>query len=276
MSHGFLDAIMALVATPAAQAAQAGPAASQPLAGTANVWQLVLSSGQVVQLVLVLLVLFSLVTWGIIISKYLAIRQARRQNRRFASLFWLASSLEQAQDAVKALAASPLAAVFHLGYAELARIARLRAAGLLQGVSQPGLMENLRRALSQGQAAERTRLARTVTFLATCANTAPFIGLFGTVWGIMDAFRAIGAAGSANLATVAPGIAEALITTATGLFAAIPAAVFYNYFNRRLQVLDAGMESFRRHFLNLVELSQQGGVIPGPRAVAPDQLRPEA
>ncbi|MBI5522260.1 MAG: protein TolQ [Desulfarculus sp.] len=271
-----VETIVALAATPAVQAATAAPPAPGASGGANNVWHLVLSSGLVVQLVLALLLLFSLVTWGVIVSKYLAIRQARQQNRQFEGQFWEASSLEQAQDAVKALAASPLAAVFHLGYAELARIARLRAEGRLKGVSQPGLMENLRRALSQGQAAESTRLARTVTFLATCANTAPFIGLFGTVWGIMDAFRAIGAAGSANLATVAPGIAEALVTTATGLFAAIPAVVFYNYFNRRLQVLDAGMESFRRHFLNLVELSQQDGAIPSPDAVAPDQLRPEA
>ncbi len=276
MFKTLMETFAALVATPAAQAATAGSGVSEASAGTANVWHMVLSSGLVVQLVLALLVLFSLVTWAVIVSKYLAIRQARQQNRQFESLFWGATSLARARDAVASLPFSPLAAVFHRGYGELARIARLRAAGRLKGVSHPGLMENLRRALSQGQAAESTRLARTVTFLATCANTAPFIGLFGTVWGIMDAFRAIGASGTANLATVAPGIAEALVTTATGLFAAIPAVVFYNYFNRRLQVLDAGMESFRRHFLNLVELSQMDGAIPGPDAVAPDQLRPEA
>ncbi len=244
--------------------------------GQADVWGLVLSSGLVVQLVLALLALFSVATWGVIVSKYLSIRQARRLNRQFTGLFWQAASLEHARDASQAWQGSPLAAVFRLGYAELARIARLQAAGRLQSVSQAGLMENLRRALSQGQAAERTRLARTVTLLATCANTAPFIGLFGTVWGIMDAFRAIGAAGSANLATVAPGIAEALVTTATGLFAAIPAVVFYNYFNRRLQVLGAGMESFSQDFLNLVELSPREGAFPVPWAVSPDQLRPEA
>ena len=90
-------------------------------------------------------------------------------------------------------------------------------------------------------------------FLATCANTAPFIGLFGTVWGIMDAFRSIGTTGTANLATVAPGIAEALVATATGLFAAIPAVVFYNHFNRRLQVLESEVDSFVQDFMNLVE-----------------------
>ncbi len=268
--------ITALTVTSAARAAELNPPTQAVHGGNGNVWQLVLSSGLVVQLVLALLVLFSLVTWGVIISKYLAIRQARQQNRRFQSAFWQATSLAQAQEGASSLPGSPLAAVFHQGLAELNRIARLRAEGRLKGVSLPGLMENLRRALSQGQEAESTRLARTVTFLATCANTAPFIGLFGTVWGIMDAFRAIGATGSANLATVAPGIAEALVTTATGLFAAIPAVVFYNYFNRRLQVLETGMESFRRHFLNLVELSQQDGAFPGPEAVAPVQLRPEA
>jgi biopolymer transport protein TolQ len=255
-----------------AAAATEAPAA----AGQADVWHLIAHSGLVVQLVLALLVGFSLLSWGVIVSKYLAIRQARQQDGRFRERFWDSDSLDQAQEQARDLLGSPLAAVFQVGHAELSRINRLRKAGRINGASQPGLMENLRRALSQGQAAQSTRLARTVTFLATCANTAPFIGLFGTVWGIMDAFRSIGATGAANLATVAPGIAEALVTTATGLFAAIPAVVFYNYFNRRLQVLEAGMESFRHDFLNLVELSQMDGTLPSTQAVSPDQLRQAA
>jgi biopolymer transport protein TolQ len=266
--NGFLDFLV----RPAAAASAAGEVAAS---GQGDFWHLILSSGMVVQMVLAMLVGFSLLSWGVIISKYLSIRQARRQNRQFAGQFWQATSLPQVQESILSLMECPLAAVFRSGYGELARIARLREAGVLPSPSPPGLMENLRRALSQGQAAESTRLGRTVTFLATCANTAPFIGLFGTVWGIMDAFRSIGAAGSANLATVAPGIAEALVTTAAGLLAAIPAVVFYNYFNRRLQVLKAGMDSFSHDFLNLVELSMPHGVMPAPEAVNPERLRPE-
>jgi biopolymer transport protein TolQ len=220
-----------------------------------GVWHLISAAGLVVQFVLALLVVFSLVSWGLIFSKYLSIRDARRQNKTFAQTFWNAPSLAQALKGVESLSSSPLAAVFRLGYEEVSRVTRLLGVGQASPAAFPSLVDNVRRALSQGRAEETTRLGRTVTFLATCANTAPFIGLFGTVWGIMDAFSAIGASGAANLATVAPGIAEALVTTATGLFAAIPAVVFYNYFNRRLQVLEAEMETFSQKFLNLMELS---------------------
>lgn len=261
-----IETVMALAATPAAQAATTGAPAP---GANGNIWHLVASAGAVVQLVLVLLAIFSLLTWGLIFAKYLVIRQARRQDQAFAQAFWSSTSLAQALDAVASLSASPLAAVFRMGHEELTRVTRLLG-GASQGLAAwPGLTDNLRRALAQGQAEQATRLARTVTFLATCANTAPFIGLFGTVWGIMDAFTAIGAAGAANLATVAPGIAEALVTTAFGLFAAIPAVVFYNYFNRRLQVLEAEMETFRQKFLNLMEL---GFLLAGgtdPQSVSP-------
>jgi len=217
--------------------------------GGTDVWQMMFQAGFVVQMVLLMLVIFSVFTWAIIATKFKTLWDARKQNAEFARVFWKATSLSDAFAQTRNLGASPLAAVFRLGYTELGKVLRLS-----EGSATPqGVMENLRRALRRGQAAETTRLARLVTFLATCANTAPFIGLFGTVWGIMDAFRSIGAQGSANLATVAPGIAEALVATATGLFAAIPAVVFYNHFNRRLQVLEAEVDSFVQDFLNLVE-----------------------
>ena len=217
--------------------------------GAGDILGMMLGSGLVVQFVLLLLVLFSVMTWAVILTKYKVIWEAKRQNAAFTEMFWKAQGLSAVYSQTRALSASPLANIFRLGYSELGKVWRLS-----EGDNPPpGALENIRRALARGQAAEATRLAKLVTFLATCANTAPFVGLFGTVWGIMDAFRSIGAAGSANLATVAPGIAEALVATATGLFAAIPAVVFYNHFNRRLQVLEAEMDAFVQDFLNLVE-----------------------
>ncbi|MCB2188364.1 MAG: protein TolQ [Deltaproteobacteria bacterium] len=226
-------------------------AAGEPLAArSTDIWDMVFSAGLVVQAVLLLLVLFSVLSWGVILTKFRIVRAARRENEEFYNVFWHAGSLSAAYTQTKHLAASPLAAMFRLVYVELTKVMKVQ--GSDTGLSGP-VIENLRRALARAQAAEVTRLYRAVTFLATCANTAPFVGLFGTVWGIMDAFLSIGDSGAANLATVAPGIAEALVATATGLFAAIPAVVFYNHFSRRLQVLEAEMDSFGQDFLNLVE-----------------------
>ncbi len=240
--------------------------------GGTDVWQMVLGAGLVVQGVLIILAVFSILSWAIIFSKIKTLSAAKSQNEIFRQQFWHANSLSVAYSQTKNLDQSPLAAVFRLGYAELGKVMRLSGGeGSSQGLPH-GVIENLRRALARGQAAEATRLGRAVTFLATCANTAPFIGLFGTVWGIMDSFRSIGLAKVANLATVAPGIAEALVATATGLFAAIPAVVFYNHFNRRLQVLEAEMESFSQDFLNLVERDLMRRQGPPVEAVRPSGL----
>jgi biopolymer transport protein TolQ len=225
--------------------------------GGGTMWDMVTGSGPVVTVILLLLVLFSVLTWAIILSKGKSFWEASKQNKLFYNHFWNSTSLSDAFNQSKALSASPLASVFRLGYSELGKVMRLS-----DGALPPGSMENLRRALARGQSAELTRLGRMLTLLATCANTAPFIGLFGTVWGIMFAFQSIGETGSANLATVAPHISEALVATATGLFAAIPAVVFYNHFNRRLQVLDSSMESFIQDFLNLVERDQIRRKVP--------------
>ncbi len=260
--HNYILGFLAdLMGGGAAWAAQAPLGAGR---GT-DVWELVISAGPVVQVVLWLLVLFSILSWGVIFTKFKVIHSARKENQQFEHLFWQAGSLSTAYTQTKSLTQSPLANVFRLGYAELGKVMRLSGdSGLPREV-----VDNLRRAMARGQASEVTRLHKAVTFLATCANTAPFIGLFGTVWGIMDSFRSIGATGAANLATVAPGIAEALVATATGLFAAIPAVVFYNHFNRRLQVLEAEMDSFSQDFLNLVERDVMRRQGPPVEAVRP-------
>lgn len=244
-----LIAITAITLT--AQSALAEPAAAAASNGM-NIWQLVWDAGYVVKFVLFLLGLFSVISWAVIISKFLVIRRATKQNLFFQEVFWNAKSLSAANTQAAHLSGSPLASVFNLAYGELQKILGLRRN---KNDNLPtALMANVKRALSRGQAEESTKLARTVTFLATTANTAPFIGLFGTVWGIMDAFRNIGVMKTANLSTVAPGIAEALVATAFGLLAAIPAVVFYNHFNRRIQVIESQMDTFSQDFLNLVEL----------------------
>ena len=257
-----INYILGLIAT-IAITLTAGAAMAEPVAAAAgngmNIWQLVWDAGYVVKFVLFLLVLFSVISWAVIISKFLVIKRAAKQNHLFQDAFWNAKSLSAANSQAAHLSGSPLAAVFNLAYGELQKVMGLRKSRS-DGLPQ-ALMANIKRALSRGQAEEATKLARTVTFLATTANTAPFIGLFGTVWGIMDAFRNIGVMKTANLSTVAPGIAEALVATAFGLLAAIPAVVFYNHFNRRIQVLESQMDTFSQEFLNLVELevmSRQG------------------
>lgn len=247
----------------------ATPSPASALGGTnsTDIWQMIFNASWVVQGVLIILVLFSVLSWAVIISKFKVIMDAHRQNVDFEEVFWHAGSLSAAKQQTRHLESSPLATMFKLGFAELGKVMRL---GGEDGHALPvGVMQNLRRALSRSKADEMTRLGRSVTFLATCANTAPFIGLLGTVWGIMDSFRSIGDAKVANLATVAPGIAEALVATATGLFAAIPAVVFYNHFNRRLQVLEAEMDSFSQDFLNLVERDLMRRAGPPTEAVQP-------
>ncbi len=267
MRHNISLFCTALTITLTMGAASAAQAATSGGESAADIWEMVLGASWVVQLVLVILILFSLMSWAVIISKFKVLSDARRQNADFEEVFWHAGSLSVAKQQTRHLDASPLATIFRLGFAELGKVMRLGTDD--RGALASGVMQNLQRALNRGQASEMTRLGRAVTFLATCANTAPFIGLFGTVWGIMDSFRSIGVAKVANLATVAPGIAEALVATATGLFAAIPAVVFYNHFNRRLQVLEAEMDSFRQDFLNLVERDLMRRAGPPVDAVRP-------
>jgi biopolymer transport protein TolQ len=220
-----------------------------------DIWYLVTRSFPgMVFWVLVLLVGFSLACWYIIGYKYFFIRRAQQQSARFLDSFWRSKRLDAIFRSTDEVQASPTAQVFRAGYIEL---------GKLQGATQPndpegmrerlGDLESIRRALDRAITVETTRLESTVPFLATTGSTAPFIGLFGTVWGIMNSFSAIGAKGSATLAVVAPGIAEALIATAIGLLAAIPAVVAYNYFVNRIRVLNSEMETFSSDFLNIVK-----------------------
>jgi len=237
------------IATAAAQTTTILPTAAAP---EHDIWSLAIGSGWVVRLVLLTLVATSIVSWGIALAKGREMRRARRQSARFIDVFWEAKNLNAIQAASSDMKQSPVAQVFRAGYQELQRLTRLKR-GEEGEESEFGGIENVQRAMQRARTQEVTRLERGLTFLATTASTAPFIGLFGTVWGIMTAFMGLSATTSSSIQAVAPGIAEALVATAVGLAAAIPAVVMYNRFARQLRVLAAEMDTFGAEFLNIAE-----------------------
>ena len=190
--------------------------------------QLVLHAGLFVKCILVILAVFSITSWSIILQKLLAFQAASRQSDRFRRAFESGAGLRELAETAGTLTAGPLANLFRIAHE----------------AKPAGRREAIGAALKRGQAAELERLQTYLTFLATTGSTTPFIGLLGTVWGIMDAFRGIGAAGSASLAVVSPAIAEALITTAAGLLAAIPAAMAYNVFLDQVRNTASALEEF--------------------------------
>jgi len=218
---------------------------------------MVTGSGLVVQAVLYILILFSVFSWGVIIYKARQVRTARRQSARFVELFWDTKNLTSIHTASQELKESPVAQVFRAGYQELVRFTRAKrqAEAAEDGADSTELsgLASVERAMKRAKNQELTRLEKALTFLATTASATPFIGLFGTVWGIMNAFLGLSATQSSSIQAVAPGIAEALIATATGLVAAIPAVVAYNHFSRQIRVLAAEMENFSAEFLNIAE-----------------------
>ena len=195
--------------------------------------------------VIAILVLFSLFSWTIVFSKSSVFGKARRENRSFLRAFRKSPNLQSIAVASEQFRAAPLVAVFDFGYEEVERQVKQR--GSLVNKS------SVERSLQLGISEEVTKLETNMNWLATVASVSPFIGLFGTVWGIIDAFQGLGNAGSASLRAVAPGISEALVTTAVGLAAAIPAAIFYNVFGTRIKEIGTRMEDFAIEFQNLVE-----------------------
>jgi len=249
---------------PAAAPVVLPPAAAPAPAGTANIILMVTGAGPVVKGVLLTLLVFSLFSWAIILSKAVQLSRASRNSNAFLDAFWQSRSLANLYAEAAGFGASPIAQIFRVGYQELGRVHKAR-------LDQRTAMENVQRALRRSGATESTRLFKYLPFLATCGNAAPFIGLFGTVWGIMDSFHEIGLAGTANLATVAPGISEALVATAVGLAAAIPAVIFFNYFNSWVRELEAEMGNFNADFINILErdLLKRGPAPAAPPAPPP-------
>jgi biopolymer transport protein TolQ len=220
---------------------------AQATAGKLDYWDLIKNASGVVMGVMVMLVAMSVIGWYVIGYKYFFFQRAIGQSEKFEEAFWRGRDIQQIFNTAQGLKHPPLSAMFLAGYSELSKLQQ-------QGASsdRDGDLENVERALMKAQLKELTRLESAVPFLATTGSAAPFIGLFGTVWGIMNSFRAIGAMKSASVANVAPGIAEALIATAIGLVAAIPAVMAYNYFQRKIRVLSSEMETFSKDFLNIV------------------------
>ena len=224
--------------------------------GGLGVVDLLLGTGPVVQAVLWTLVAFSIGSWGIILYKLVQISRARRESERFSTIFWESKNLASIHNASVEMGRSPVAQVFRAGYRELLQLTRAKrqAVGAESGFSTDlGGIENVTRAMRRQMNVEVTKLEAGITFLATTGSTCPFIGLFGTVWGIMTAFLGLSASHTSNIQAVAPGIAEALITTAVGLVAAIPAQMFYNFLIARVRVLATEMENFISEFLNIGE-----------------------
>ena len=216
-----------------------------------SILNMIFGSGLVVQSVLIILILLSVWSWAITIAKSIQFRRAQANSDEFAQVFWESRNFARIDESSRRLTSSPLVSVFTSGYRELLHTlqeTKESGAATLDLSSELGTVE---RALRRAELEESHRLERGVTFLASVASAAPFIGLFGTVWGIMNAFHGLSQAKSSTIQAVAPGISEALVATAVGLAAAIPAAVAYNYFTASLKKFRQSMDGFSEEFLNI-------------------------
>ncbi|MDD4358095.1 MAG: protein TolQ [Smithellaceae bacterium] len=214
---------------------------------------MIADAGFMVQFVLLLLLIFSIISWTIIFLKFRYYRKIRKENEDFDSDYQRSNKLSEVVPAAKKYPHSTTAEVFRVGYAELSKMNKVSKDTARPEEISLSSIDNVQRALNRASNTEMTKLESSLGFLATTGSASPFIGLFGTVWGIMETFKAIGARGSATLAVVAPGISEALIATAAGLAAAIPAVIFYNYFLNKSKTMVQEMDNFADEFLNIVE-----------------------
>ncbi|WP_051327146.1 protein TolQ [Desulfatibacillum aliphaticivorans] len=219
---------------------------------SSDIFKLVTQSGLMVQFVLFVLLSFSAACWTIIGLKIRQLWLAKNETAQFVEFFWKSGNMAKSYAKAKQLTNSPVARAYRVAYMEMVRINQSSGNGQNQEGFSMGT-DNIKRALRRANVSELTRLTQWVPFLATIGNTAPFIGLFGTVWGIMSAFHGIGQRGTATLAVVAPGISEALVATAAGLAAAIPAVMAYNHFTSRIRVAESQLNNFASDFINVVE-----------------------
>lgn len=232
-----------------------------PLLAEVDIVRLLASSKGIILVVVIILLLLVALCLFVVFYKLVHISQAQAQSIKFLDRFWESKRLDEIYGVAEKLKRSPIAAMFRAGYVELSKVKRSREGtpgqyGMEAQVSmhdRAGDADNVERALARARLAENTKLENLLPFLATTGSAAPFIGLFGTVWGIMEAFLNIAAQGNADLASVSQPIAEALVTTALALASAVPAVVGYNYFQRRLKVLNAEMTNFSSDFLNIVK-----------------------
>ena len=216
----------------------------------------VMGAGLGEKCVMAVLLCISIVSWGIMLHKGQMVRRAQRESEIFLDSFWGSKRLDAIYQRSQELKESPVGQVFRAGYIELAKL-RKKSEGVPDSHAsedtQLGDLESIERSMKRAAAAELTALEAMIPFLATAASTSPFIGLLGTVIGIINAFADIGQMGNANLATVAPAIGGALVATAFGLFAAIPAVVGYNFFVTRIRTIETQMQNFSADFLNIIK-----------------------
>ena len=224
--------------------------------GDLSIWGLVMQADLVVQVVMIVLALSSIWCWAIIINKIRYFRRLRQQAEQFEEAFWSGGSLEELYERVGSTPEHPLAALFVVAMREWTHAAK-RGFTSYDGTAHSNLQGRIDRVINVTLAREMESLERHIGFLATVGSTAPFVGLFGTVWGIMNSFQAIAVTKNTSLAVVAPGIAEALLATALGLVAAIPAVVAYNKLSNDLGRYAGRLESFAGEFTTL--LSRQLG-----------------
>jgi biopolymer transport protein TolQ len=231
---------------------------------SSSVLELVLSAGPVAKSVLAVLLLFSIVSWALIVEKWWQFRRVRGQSVAFLKAFREGRRTPALVSTARKLRESPLANLYLAGYHEVAGISEIADRVLDEADEglQADRLEAVHRALRRAAGQEISRLERYLPFLATTASVSPFIGLFGTVWGVITAFHGIGQQGSASLAVVAPGISEALIATAAGLGAAIPAVMGYNFYVNRVRHWATEMDGFILEFLNVL-------CRPAPRVARP-------
>ena len=218
-----------------------------------SVFERAWDSGFVIFSVLSILVAFSVLSWAIFITKYLYLKRLNSTNKSFVKKFWDSKSLNELNSKLADYPASPAKEIFKMGYGELARGSQLKEQTANTSLAVHAAIENIGRTLKKARRSERKKMEKYLPFLAIIASSSPFIGLFGTVWGIMGAFEGIARTGSSSLAAVAPGISEALIATAFGLAAAIPAVIGYNAAQSMIGSMSIKNEGFSTDFLNIVE-----------------------
>ncbi len=233
----------------------------QPLAFRGSVVDLIKTASPLVKGVLLILLLFSIVSWTIMADKYRLIKRAKRQSRSFLQIFRKSGKFSEVNAVCQHLKHSPLVGLFLAAFHELnyqLRTSYLKAnPERVESSVKPKMLvynlDSINRALQRASMVEVNKLERSLNFLATTASVSPFIGLFGTVMGIVSAFQAIGLRGTANLAMVAPGISEALVATAAGLLAAIPAVIGYNHFLNKIKIIASEMDDFSSEFISITE-----------------------
>jgi biopolymer transport protein TolQ len=224
---------------------------TSPAVHDTSIFEMATGSGPVVQFVLIVLLVLSIWSWAITFAKVLQFSRARKQSKEFNDLFWETRNFARVDDSSRRLSDSPLVRVFSSGYRELSHILQEGGKNINK---EPSLMlATVEHALKRAGLDESARLERGITFLASVASAAPFIGLFGTVWGIMTAFNGLSKGGASTIQAVAPGISEALVATAIGLAAAIPAAIAYNFFVTSVKHFKQSMATFGDEFLDIAK-----------------------